>query len=82
MYCVVQNMSTTTANGKGAPQNANDAPLDVQPLTIAYPGEPVVCTPRPIVSHPAYNGGWKVLRHIRPNGRSDFVMSRSLVLFS
>jgi hypothetical protein len=82
MYCVVQNMSTTTANGKGAPQNANDAPLDVQPLTIAYPGEPVVCTPRPIVSHPAYNGGWKVLRHIRPNGRSDFVMSHSLVLFS
>jgi hypothetical protein len=30
-------MNITTAKGKGAPQNANDAPLIIEPLTMAYP---------------------------------------------
>jgi hypothetical protein len=55
-------MNITTAKGKGAPQNTNDAPLIIEPLTIAYLREPVVRTPKPILMHLAYNGGWKVLR--------------------
>ncbi|XP_066373096.1 uncharacterized protein [Miscanthus floridulus] len=51
--------------------NANDAPLDIEPLTAADPGEHVVCTPRKILLHPAYNGGWKVLRRYREDGRAD-----------
>jgi hypothetical protein len=43
-------MNTTTAKGKGAPKNANDAALIVEPLTIAYPGELVVYTPKTILS--------------------------------
>ena len=55
--CVVQNMNTTTAKGKGAPQNANDATLIIEPLTTAYPRELVVYTPKTILMHPAYNDG-------------------------
>jgi hypothetical protein len=74
-------MNITTAKGKGAPQNANDAPLIIEPLTIAYPREPVVHTPKPILTHPAYNGGWKVLRRYRLYGRADLVMTRSFLSF-
>jgi hypothetical protein len=50
-------MNTTTAKGKGAPQNANDATLIIEPLTIAYPRELVVYTPKTILMHPTYNDG-------------------------
>ncbi|KAG2588799.1 hypothetical protein PVAP13_5NG224624 [Panicum virgatum] len=45
-------------------------PLDVAPLTVAKPGEPVDHTPSSILNHNAYKGGWKVLRYPRP-GRVD-----------
>ena len=61
--------------------NANDAPLDIEPLTTADPGEHVVCTPRKILLHPAYNGGWKVLRRYREDGRADLVMTHSFLNF-
>jgi hypothetical protein len=74
-------MNITTAKRKGAPQNANDAPL-IKPLTIAYPREPVVCTPKPIWTHPAYNGGWKVLDRYWPDGRADLVMTHFYLHFT
>jgi hypothetical protein len=74
-------MNITTATGKGAPQNANDAPLIIEPLTIAYPRELVVRTPKPILTHLEYNVGWKVLRCYRPDGRADLVMTHSFLSF-
>jgi hypothetical protein len=74
-------MNITTAKGKGAPQNANDAPLIIEPLTIAYMRELVVRTPRPILPHPAFNGGWKVLRRYRADGRANLVMTHSFRSF-
>ena len=46
-------MNITIAKGKGAPQNANDAPLIIEPLTITYPREPVVRTRKPSLMRPA-----------------------------
>jgi hypothetical protein len=74
-------MNITTAKGKGAPQNANDAPLIIEPLTTAYLRELVVCTPKPILMHPAYNGGWKVLHRYRRDGRADLVMTHTFLSF-
>jgi hypothetical protein len=64
--------------GKRSSQNANDAPLIIEPLTIAYLREPVIRTPKPILMHPTYNDGWKVLHHIRPDGSADLVMPHFL----
>jgi hypothetical protein len=74
-------MNITTSKGKGAPQNANDAPLIIEPLTIAYSREPVVHTLKPILTHPTYNGGWKVLCRYRPDGIADLVMTHSFRSF-
>ena len=49
-------------------------PLDVAPLTVAKPGEPVDHTPSSILNHKAYKGGWKVLRYPRHDGRVDKVI--------
>ena len=46
-------MNITIAKGKGAPQNANDAPLIIEPLTITYPREHVVRTQKPSLMRPA-----------------------------
>jgi hypothetical protein len=72
-------MNITSTKGKGAPQN--DAPLINEPLTIAYSREPVVSTPKPILTHPTYNGGWKVFRRYRPDGRANLVMTHSFLSF-
>jgi hypothetical protein len=74
-------MNIITAKAKGASQNANDAPPIIEPLTIAYPRELVVHTPKPILTHPTYNAGWKVVRHYRPDGRADLVMTHSFLSF-
>jgi hypothetical protein len=62
-------------------KNASDTPLDIETLTIADLGEHVVCTPRQILLHPAYHGGWKVLRSCREDGRVDLVMTHSFLSF-
>jgi hypothetical protein len=41
----------------------------------------VVHTPKPILLHPAYNGGWKVLRHYIPDGGADLVMTHFFLSF-
>jgi hypothetical protein len=41
----------------------------------------MVHTPKPILMHLAYNGGWKVLRRYRPDGRADLVMTHSFLSF-
>jgi len=56
-------------------------PLDVAPLTVAKPGEPVDHTPSSILNHKAYKGGWKVLRYPRP-GRVDKVIVHCCHIFS
>ena len=56
-------------------------PLDVAPLTVAKPGEPVDHTPSSILNHKAYKGGWKVLRYPRP-GRVDKVIVHCFHIFS
>jgi hypothetical protein len=35
----------------------------------------MVHTPKPILMHLAYNGGWKVLRRYWPDGRADLLMT-------
>ena len=56
------------------PNTIYGEPLDVAPLTVAKPGEPVDHTPSSILNHKAYKGGWKVLRYPRPDGRVDKVI--------
>ncbi|KXG32837.1 uncharacterized protein LOC110433314 [Sorghum bicolor] len=70
---VMQQISILRQSGGEIMQNMNtsDTPLDIEPLTTADPGEHVVCTPRQILLHPAYHGGWKVLRSCREDGRID-----------
>ncbi|KAG2588802.1 hypothetical protein PVAP13_5NG259000 [Panicum virgatum] len=53
------------------PNTIYGEPLDVAPLTVAKPGEPVDHTPSSILNHKAYKGGWKVLRYPRHDGRVD-----------
>ncbi|KAG0523561.1 hypothetical protein BDA96_07G133200 [Sorghum bicolor] len=67
---VMQQISILRQSGGEIMQNMN-IPLDIEPLTTADPGEHVVCTPRQILLHPAYHGGWKVLRSCREDGRVD-----------
>ena len=56
-------------------------PLDVAPLTVAKPGEPVDHTPSSILNHKAYKGGWKVLRYPRPDGIVDKVFPHCCHIF-
>jgi len=64
-----------------APNTFYGEPLDVAPLTVAKPGEPVDHTPSSILNHKAYKGGWKVLRYPRP-GRVDKVIVHCCHIFS
>jgi len=57
-----------------APNTFYGEPLDVAPLTVAKPGEPVDHTTSSILNHKAYKGGWKVLRYPRHDGRVDKVI--------
>lgn len=62
--------------------NPTDEEFIIEPLTMAELGEPVICTPKKILLHPAYNGGWKVLRRFRADGiTSDLVMTHSFLSF-
>ncbi|XP_015696793.1 uncharacterized protein LOC107305009 isoform X3 [Oryza brachyantha] len=38
-------------------------PLDVDPLTMASPDEPVTYTPEWLLNHPAYSFGWRVYQY-------------------
>jgi len=63
------------------PNTIYGEPLDVAPLTVAKPGEPVDHTPSSILNHKAYKGGWKVLRYPRPDGRVDKVIPHCCYIF-